>query len=92
MSIHPKVVIYTKDPCPYCVRAITFLSNRQIPFTEVDLTGNQPEMDRMKKETGWATMPIILINGELVGGYTDLVALENENKLDALLNKKPHKT
>lgn len=87
MSTNPKVVVYSKDPCPFCVRAINFLNSRDIPFIEIDLTGNQDEMDRMKQETGWATMPIILINNELVGGYTDLVELENENKLEALLNK-----
>tara|TARA_B110001454_G_scaffold219202_1_gene251981 strand:+ start:70986 stop:71249 length:264 start_codon:yes stop_codon:yes gene_type:complete len=87
MKTNAKVVIYTKDPCPFCTRAINFLNARDIPFEEVDLTGNQPEMDRMKAETGWATMPIILINNELVGGYTDLVALENDNKLDPMLAK-----
>ena len=81
----PKVTIYTKDPCPYCVRAIQFLNNRDIPFTEIDLTGNQPEMDRIKNETGWMTMPIILISDRVIGGYTDLVELENTNQLEGLL-------
>ncbi|MBL7545912.1 MAG: glutaredoxin [Bdellovibrionaceae bacterium] len=85
MKTNAKVVIYTKDPCPFCVRAINFLTNRDITFTEVDLTGNQAEMDRMKSETGWATMPIILINDQLVGGYTDLVELENSNQLESML-------
>lgn len=87
MKTTAKVVIYTKDPCPFCIRAINFLNARNIPFEEIDLIGNQPEMDRMKEKTGWATMPIILINNELVGGYTDLVALENDNKLEPLLAK-----
>lgn len=87
MKTNAKVIIYTKDPCPYCVRAITFLTNREIPFQEIDLTGQQGEMDRIKQETGWATMPIILINNELVGGYTDLVELENSDKLEAMLIK-----
>lgn len=82
-----KVVIYTKDPCPYCDRAIRFFNNRDIKFEEIDLTGNQAEMDRMKKETGWSTMPIIMINGQLIGGYMDLVELENTNQLDKLLSK-----
>ena len=80
-----KVVIYTKDPCPYCVRAINFLNAKGVPFEEVDLTGKDDEIARIKKETGWATVPIILINGKLVGGYTDIKALEDEGKLDALL-------
>lgn len=81
------VIVYTKDPCPFCVRAIQFLKNRDIPFEEVDLTDNNAEMNRMKKETGWSTMPIIMINGQLVGGYVDLIELENTNKLNSLLGK-----
>ncbi|MNS90678.1 Glutaredoxin-3 [compost metagenome] len=80
-----KVVIYTKDPCPYCVRAINFFNEKNISFEEIDLTGNFDEMDRIKNETGWRTMPIIMINGELIGGYTDLKALDDEGKLAALL-------
>ncbi|OYZ22885.1 MAG: glutaredoxin [Bdellovibrio sp. 28-41-41] len=87
MKTNAKVVIYTKDPCPFCIRAINFLNARNIPFEEIDLTGNQAEMDHMKNETGWTTMPIILINKELVGGYTDLVALEHDNKLEPMLAK-----
>ena len=83
----PQVKIYTKDPCPYCVRAIQFLTNRDIPFEEIDLTGNQSEMNRIKQETGWMTMPIIIINDQVIGGYTDLVELENSNKLESLLGK-----
>lgn len=80
-----KVVLYKKDPCPYCDRAIQFLKNRDIEFEMIDLTGQPEEIDRIKNETGWRTVPIILINGKLVGGYTDLKALEDEGKLAELL-------
>ncbi|MFS4460590.1 glutaredoxin domain-containing protein [Bdellovibrio sp. HCB2-146] len=83
-----KVLIYKKDPCPYCDRAIQFLNNREIPFDMVDLTDKPEEIDRIKAETGWRTVPIILINGKLVGGYTDLKALDDEGKLMPLLNEK----
>lgn len=80
-----KVVIYTKDPCPYCVRAINFLNDKGVAFDEVDLTGNYDEMDRIKNDTGWRTFPIIMIDGKLIGGYTDIKALEDEGKLDEML-------
>lgn len=80
-----KVTIYTKDPCPYCVRAINFLNGKGVPFEEVDLTGQDDEIARIKRETGWATVPIILIDGKLVGGYTDIKALDEEGKLDGML-------
>lgn len=80
-----KVVVYSKDPCPYCVRAKSFLSDKGVAFEEIDLTDKPEEIDRIKQETGWRTVPIIMINDKLIGGYTDLKALDEEGKLDSLL-------
>ena len=80
-----KVVIYTKDPCPFCVRAINFMSDKGIPFEEIDLTDRQDEIDRIKNETGWRTVPIIMVDGQLIGGYTDMKALDDEGKLMPLI-------
>ena len=33
----PKVVIYTKDACPYCVRAKNLFQSLHVPFEEVNL-------------------------------------------------------
>jgi glutaredoxin 3 len=80
-----KVLIYKKDPCPYCDRAVNFLNGKGIAYDVVDLTNKPEEIDRIKAETGWRTVPIILINGQLVGGYTDLKALDEEGKLEPML-------
>ena len=80
-----KVVIYTTDPCPYCVRAINFMSEKGIPFEEIDLTDRQDEIDRIKNETGWRTVPIIMIDNQLIGGYTDMKNLDEEGKLMPLI-------
>lgn len=80
-----EIKIYTKDPCPYCVRAINLLEEKGLAYNEVDLTGKPEEIDRIKNETGWRTVPIILINGKLIGGYNDLKALDDEGKLDDLV-------
>lgn len=80
-----KVVVYSKVPCPYCVRAKSFLNEKEIAFDEIDLTDKPEEIERIKNDTGWRTVPIIMINGKLVGGYTDLKALDEEGKLDAML-------
>ncbi|MGE5086790.1 MAG: glutaredoxin domain-containing protein [Bacillota bacterium] len=80
-----KVLMYKKDPCPYCDRAVNFLNAKGIPYDIVDLTNKPEEIDRIKAETGRRTVPIILINGQLVGGYTDLKALDDEGKLDKIL-------
>ncbi len=77
--------MYSKVPCPYCVNAKRFFNNRGIAFEEIDLTDKEDEILRIKRETGWATVPIILINGKLIGGYQDLKALDDQGKLEGLL-------
>lgn len=79
MASH-EVKIYTKDPCPFCVRAIQLLENLEVPFEEIDLTGKDDEIQKIKNETGWRTVPIIMVDGRLIGGYTDLQTLVNEGK------------
>lgn len=80
-----KIVMYSKDPCPYCVAAKRFMQNRGIDFEEIDLTGQNEQMDQIKEKTGWQTFPIILINDKLIGGFTDLKALEQSGELEKLL-------
>lgn len=79
------VKIYVKDPCPYCVRAIRLLDELNIAYDEIDLTDKEDEIQKLKNETGWRTVPIIMIKGKLIGGYTDLKALVDEDKLMELV-------
>ncbi|MBX2987025.1 MAG: glutaredoxin [Bdellovibrionaceae bacterium] len=80
-----EVVMYKKNPCPYCDRAETLFENKGVKVRIVDLTGKEDELMKIKQETGWMTVPIILINGQLVGGYSDVRALDDEGKLDSML-------
>jgi glutaredoxin 3 len=82
-----KVIMYSKDPCPYCVNAKRLLNEKGVSFEEIDLTDQPEEMQRIKNETGWRTVPIIMINDELIGGYMDMKALDESGELDKLLQK-----
>ncbi len=82
-----KVVIYTKSHCPYCVRAKSLFDRKGIAYEEKFLDDKPEEYADLKKRTGMMTVPQIFINDQLVGGYTDLAALENDNKLDGMLAK-----
>lgn len=81
-----KVEIYSKNPCPYCVRAKNYFNENGIDFTEHDMTNRWEEMESIKAKYGWRTVPLILINGELIGGYMDLMSLAEEGKLAELIN------
>jgi len=83
-----KVVMYSTAVCPYCIRAEQLLHSKgvfEIEKIRVDL---RPELRlAMMEKTGRRTVPQIYINGEHVGGYDDLAALNLAGKLDLLLAK-----
>ena len=82
-----KVEIYTWQYCPFCIRAKSLLNKKNINFTEYKIDGDEDAREFMtERADGRRTLPQIFIDNEGIGGCDDLYILENENKLDALLN------
>ena len=80
------VEIYTADYCPYCHRAKALLRRKNVDFTEFDVTADPEGRATMSQRAGGrTTVPQIFINGQHVGGCDDLHQLEDDGKLDALL-------
>lgn len=82
----PKIVMYTTEVCPYCIRAEQLLRRKgieEIDKVRIDL---EPERrDEMVARTGRRTVPQIFIGDTHVGGCDDLYALDRDGKLDPLL-------
>jgi glutaredoxin 3 len=81
------VEIYSKGFCSYCVRAKRLLESKGIEFTEyaIDMEpGKRREM--IGRANGRTTVPQIFIDGRHIGGCSDLMALEHDGKLNALLD------
>ena len=82
-----KVEIYTWQYCPFCIRAKSLLKKKNVNFTEYKIDGDEDARELMiERANGRRTLPQIFIDNEGIGGCDDLYTLENENKLDALLN------
>ncbi len=82
----PKIVMYTTEVCPYCVRAKQLLHNKGVAEIEEVRVDLQPELRMaMMEKTGRRTVPQIYIGETHVGGYDDLAALDRAGKLDPLL-------
>ena len=82
-----KVEIYTWQYCPFCIRAKSLLKKKNINFTEYKIDGDEDARTLMiERADGRKTLPQIFIDNEGIGGCDELYTLENENKLDALLN------
>lgn len=84
----PTVIIYTTENCPYCRMAKTFLSARQIEFTEIRVDLDDSKRQEMMEKSQRRTVPQIFINDQSIGGYDDLVKLAQSGNLDNLLNSK----
>lgn len=81
-----KVELYTKGYCPYCRRAKALLTDKGVEFIEYPID-KQPELRdvMIERANGGHTVPQIFIEDQHIGGCDDLVALDNQNKLDSLL-------
>ena len=81
METASRVQVFTSDICGYCRAAKRLLSARGIAFDDVNVSRVQGAREALVERTGWRTVPGIEVDGELVGGYTELVALDREGGL-----------
>jgi glutaredoxin 3 len=83
-----KVKIYTMDHCPYCERAKRLMTERAVPYEEERVPmDNDAKWDELEKRSGLKTMPQIFYGDRLIGGYSDLAALDAETKLKDLMTQ-----
>ncbi len=80
-----KIIIYTKETCPYCKMAKDLLSARGATFEEVRIDLDPVKLEEMLRLSNRRTVPQIFINDQSIGGYDDLAALAKSGKLDDLL-------
>ncbi|PKF60294.1 glutaredoxin 3 [Psychromonas sp. psych-6C06] len=78
------VIIYTTAWCPYCIRAKQLLDNKQVTYSEVNVSEADARA-KMTELTGGRTVPQLVINDQATGGCDELYALERSGELDKLL-------
>lgn len=72
------LTIYSKNNCPFCVRAKQLLESRGVPYTEVNIE-KDPESRQMLVDKGLRSVPQIFHGFELIpGGFDGLVKQSNE--------------
>jgi glutaredoxin 3 len=82
----PKVEIYTRWGCGYCVSAKALLDRKGVDYAEIDVTmGGAKRAEMLERVPGATTVPQILIGGQPVGGSDDIHALDRAGKLDGML-------
>jgi glutaredoxin 3 len=81
------VTIYTSSQCVFCLRAKEWLRSRGVTYAEVDVTDDDAARAQLvERSNGQRTVPQIFVGEVHVGGYTDLVKLDAEGRLEPLLS------
>ena len=75
-----KIVLYSKNLCGYCTMAKTWLNNKSIQYDEISIEEPEIRQKFMKDYPHLRQMPQIFIDGENIGGYQELIKLD-ESKL-----------
>ena len=82
----PRIEIYTTRTCGYCFAAKRLLGSKNVPFEEIDVSGDwEKRAEMMQRANGRHTVPQIFVDGRHIGGCDDLYALDRAGKLDPLL-------
>ena len=83
-----EIKVYTKDYCPYCVRAKNLLNAKGLKFTEIDITHDANlQNECFSKANGQKTVPQIFIGNTHIGGFDSLNAVNSSGELDEILKK-----
>jgi len=84
MSDKSRIKIYGSDQCPYCLAASMLLKKKGMDYEGVPV-GSDPGLRRkMEALSGGRTVPQIFIDGEPIGGFDELYALDSSGELDQL--------
>jgi glutaredoxin 3 len=79
------VTVYTTDRCSLCVSAKALLDRRGISYEEINLARDPDSRDRLSNITGMFTFPQIVIDGEPIGGFAELLAADRQGRLTDLV-------
>ena len=67
-----KAIVWSKYNCPYCDQAKALLKQRGIEFEERKIGDGYTKEDLLEAVPTARTVPQIFLDGELVGGFTEL--------------------
>ena len=80
------VIVYSTRFCPFCIRAKQLLTKKGVAFRDIAVDGDPQLREKMTQEAGSRTVPQIWINGQHIGGCSELMTLDASGDLDRMLN------
>ena len=78
---NPSVIVYSTSWCQPCKFAKRLLDSKGLEYSEIDIEEKGWSREDLFEITGGRTVPQIVIDEKPIGGYDDLLILEQEGKL-----------
>lgn len=67
-------IVWSKYHCPYCDQAKALLKQKGIPFEERKIGDGWTKEELLEAIPTARTVPQIILDGQLIGGFTELRA------------------
>jgi glutaredoxin 3 len=81
-----RIIIYTTNYCPFCVKAKSLLNKKKIQFSEINVSNDDSLREKMSEmANGARSVPQIFVDNVHIGDCEKIYKLDNEKKLDTLL-------
>ena len=80
-----RLKIYYQSYCPYCQMALKLAREMNLDYEAIDGGEFHDQLNEIKQKTGHRTIPIILLDDQLIGGYTEMAELANRDGLKDLI-------
>ncbi len=74
-----KAIVWSKYHCPYCDQAKALLTQKGIEFEERKIGDGFTKEELLEAVPTARTVPQIIIEGKLIGGFTELKKYISEN-------------
>ena len=75
-----KVAIYSKESCPFCVKAMDLLKTTDLEYKELKLDRDFSRDEILEQFPDARTFPIVTLDNMWIGGYDQLVEVVDEWK------------
>jgi glutaredoxin len=84
MSNDNKVVVWVSEPAMVCARVKAFLDARGYEYEAIQVDDDNLR-ERMLKETGRTTCPLVVVGDVIVGGLEETTAADRSGELRRLV-------
>tara|TARA_R110000796_G_scaffold217022_1_gene333054 strand:- start:3102 stop:3380 length:279 start_codon:yes stop_codon:yes gene_type:complete len=87
-----KFRIFSANYCSYCKQAIMALTYKGAHYEVFDVSQNEVARMLLQEKTGMTTVPQIFFGNRIIGGCSDLLAMDESGELDILIKGEDNAT